>query len=491
MRRALMGTGVMCVISMATACATIAPPPKSAPRAEGSSGVSPATAVASIDATPPAPEPTPTSSNGPWIGAAAESEMILSSTGETYLGVWVDAPVAKPRVRAPVDLALVIDTSGSMAGEKIENARAAARALVIALADVDVVSVDTFSDHAHVLVPPTVLGPNRSRILGAISELVPSGPTNMFEGLSFGESHMAQAPADHPVRRIVMISDGIANVGPSTPEALGALAERGLRFHAQVTSLGVGNDYDENTLNALAVRTSGRLFHLSEPREMAAILKSEVELLGASVASDAFVEIVPAPGVQILSTDGARTEWMTGAAGGALRIPLGTLFAGQHREALLRVRVVSSAAPAVGARTLASVRLHFRDPAEGDLDRVQEVVARVQTTDDIAAVASHNNPRTRAIVAMQQASKLQMAAAQRVNQGQFGAADAELATAEAELRKGAAEAKDDREKNRLAAAATGVAHARAATKAAAAAPAPMQRDQALRLNGAGMKDAGY
>ena len=490
-----MGMGVTCVFAMMSACATSAPStslaPTSAPRTEAGGGTSAATLVVSGDAKPPAPEVPGEvdGASGAWIGAAAESEMILAATGETYLGVWVDAPVARPRVRAPVDLALVIDTSGSMAGEKIENARSAARSLVMALADGDVVSVDTFSDRARVLVTPTVLDSrSRSRIVGAISELLPSGPTNMFEGLSLAESHMAQAPADHPVRRIVMISDGIANVGPSTPEALGALAERGLRFRAQVTSLGVGNDYDEHTLNALAVRTSGRLFHLSEPREMAAILKSEVELLSASVASDAFVEIVPAPGVQIVSADGARIEW---SSGGALRIPLGTLFAGQHREALLRVRMTPVSAALGGARTLASVRLHFHDPAEGDLDRVQEVVARIQTTNDPAGVASHANTRTRAIVAMQQASKLEIEAAERVNQGQFGAADERLATAEAALRKGAAEAKDDREKQRLAQAATGVSHARAATKAAAAAPAPMQRDQALRLNGAGMKDAGY
>ena len=92
----------------------------------------------------------------------------------------------------------------------------------------------------------------------------------------------------------MLISDGIANVGPSSPETLGTIAERGLRNQVQVTSLGVGNDYDEKTLNALAVKSSGRLYHLTEPKEMASILKGELDLLDATLASDAFVEVDPA-----------------------------------------------------------------------------------------------------------------------------------------------------------------------------------------------------
>ena len=90
----------------------------------------------------------------------------------------------------------------------------------------------------------------------------------MFEGLELAEMHVAQAGRDHPVRRIVMISDGQANVGPSSPLALGELAQRSLSLGAQVTSLGVGLDYDERTLDAIAERTSGRLFHVGDPREM-------------------------------------------------------------------------------------------------------------------------------------------------------------------------------------------------------------------------------
>jgi Ca-activated chloride channel family protein len=434
--------------------------------------------------------------SGTWIGASAESEMLFDGDDSTMLGVWVDVPRMKTKTRAPVDLALVIDTSGSMTGQKLEHARATARMLIDNLADGDIVSIDTFNNEAESLSPPTVLNAaSRADLARTIAGLRVGGSTNLFDGLALGESHVARAPASHGVRRVVVISDGIANVGPSSPDALGQLAERGLRFRAQVTSVGIGLDYDERTLNALAVRSSGRLYHVAEPEEMTAMLRHELELLQSTVASDAFIEIVPAPTVQLTATDMLRTE-RTGD--GALRIPLGALFSGQHREALVHARF-SNATPGTAmpastrgeARPLASVRLHFRDPDLGDVERVQEMVARVAFTNDAEMARSHANAKTQAIMAVQEAAKLQMEAAQEVNRGDFASADKKLAEAQTRVAAQASSTKDAREKKRLTDEASGLGSARASTSAAAAAPKAAQRSEALKLNKGGMSAAGF
>jgi Ca-activated chloride channel homolog len=434
---------------------------------------------------------------GPWIGAAGESDFLLAGPNDTVLGVWVDVPSASQGARAPADVALVIDTSGSMAGAKIENARAAARALVLGLADGDIVSISTFSDDARERVPPTLLGAStRPAILRSIASLEPSGGTNMFDGLRLAERRALESPPSHPVRRVVMISDGMANVGPASPDVLGSVAARGSDSGVQVSAIGVGLDYDENTLNALAVRSSGRLYHLDEPLQMTAILDREISLLKATAATGAFVEIVPAPGVFILGAEGVRNDRLPN---GGVRIPLGTMFGGQHRELALRVRVNAPAsgagAGADGEHALASVRLHFNDPADSGLERVQEVVARYQITGERARVEASINDRTRSIYATQQAAQVTIAAAQNVSSGRFDDADQQLAVAETNLRKAASGLKNEDEKKRVMATATQISHARALAKPAAPAPgappAASPRARALDINAYGMNKMGY
>lgn len=427
---------------------------------------------------------------GPWIGAAGASDFVMAGVSDTSLGVWVDVPQSLAKVHTPAAVALVVDTSGSMAGAKIENARAAARELISKLSDGDIVAIETFSDEAKERVAPTVLSPTtRPAILRAVASLEPSGGTNMFDGLRLAEGRVLGSPASHPVRRVILISDGQANVGPSSPDVLGSLASRGADSGVQVTSIGVGLDYDENTLNALAVRSSGRLYHLTDPKEMTSMLDGEVKLLQGTSATNAFVEIIPAPGVQILGADGVRAD-ATGSGG--IRVPLGTMFGGQHREMLVRIRVNATTA---GEHPLASVRLHFSDPSESNLDRVQEVVARYQMTSDVVAIDEHANARTRSIAAVQEAARATIAAAQQVNTGNFAEADRELEKQEAKLRDIAAKTKDKDAQARAVAAVSHVQQARKMAKAAEAAPpaaAPAaKRASALDMNQKGMLDAGY
>jgi Ca-activated chloride channel homolog len=428
--------------------------------------------------------------DGPWIGAAGESEYVLPGTSDTILGVWVDVPSVSRRAHAPTDVALVIDTSGSMAGPKIENARAAARDLVEKLSDGDIVSIQTFSDGVEERVAPTVLGPStRPAILRVIAGLTPTGGTNMFDGLRAAEGRVLSGPPTHPVRRVVMISDGMANIGPSTPEVLGAVAARGAQEGVQVTAIGVGLDYDEHTLDALAMRSSGRLYHVDDPREMPSMIDREVALLEATAATGAVVEVVPAPGVQILGADGVHVDHK---ANGAMEVPIGTMFGGQHREMAVRVRV---SAVGEGARPLASVRLRFRDPADGNLERVQEVVARYEVTQDPVVVGAHVSAKTRTILATQEVAGMTLAAAQQVNDGHFDAADKQLATAEAKLQDVAARASSVDDRKRALATVQQISSARVAAKTASAAPpaaAPAaERAPALNLNRAAMDAMGF
>jgi Ca-activated chloride channel homolog len=387
-------------------------------------------------------------------------------------------------------LSLAIDTSGSMAGDMIVHARAAARRLVESLHDGDVVSIVTFSSRAHVVVNDVVLDPaTRWHALAVIDELEATGGTALHDGLDMAQRQLGARSGDaHPVRRVVVISDGMATVGPSSPDTLGALAERGVAHGIQVTSLGVGLDYDETTLNALAVRSSGRLYHLAEPEEMPSIVEDEMSLLAATAMTDAELELVPGPGVRFEGMDHAR--WI--GSSGAIRVPLGTMHAGQQRELLVRAHVD---ARDLGEHPLASVRLHFRDPRRSGIARVRESLVSAVVTDDPHLVARTEHPRTQTIIAMQESATLALAASQLANTGQLAAADAELERAERSLREKAKKTRSRPARDKLLKQAEVMTRGRgavqAASRAAPAARSKASRATALDLNDAAMGAVGY
>lgn len=453
--------------------------------------------AAAPDGTPTpiaAPDRSAEARDGRWISAATASDFLLAGSIEEAFGVWIDVPQGASPGHVPTALALTIDTSGSMQGDKIEHAREAARRLVSEMHDGDRLSIVTFASGSRVRVAPTVIDDRtRRHALAVIDELSAEGGTAMFEGLKVAESQLWGTPDTHLVRRMVVISDGIATEGPSSPDELARVAEVGLQRGIQVTAVGVGLDYDESTLNALAIRTSGRLYHVEHSEQLPGIVAKEVGLLEATAATGVEVELVAAPGVQLLGTDSAQTRW----SNGNLVVPIGTMFEGQGRELLVRARVTDAIGGTMGGATkvLASVRLHFRDPAEDGLSRVQETVLRATITDDPSLVAAHANSRTQTLLAMREASVLAQQASLRANEGDLDRADEELAMAEQRLQAQAAVATSVEEKQRVMRSAEQLGRTRKdlakAKKAPAAARATASRKAALDLNDQAMDAFGY
>ncbi len=368
-----------------------------------------------------------------WIGGSpVRTRVVVGADGETYVGVWIDAPDAPGRQeRPPMALSLVVDTSGSMSGDKIQNARIAASSLLESLQDGDIVSIYSFDNGVREIAAPTTVSTNtRGTLMQSVQYLHAGGGTNMYGGVQVGVNRLASTPATHTVRRLVLISDGHANIGPSDPYSLGNLAGNATEYGVQVTGIGVGLDYDENTLGALAVRSSGRLYHLEQPHQMAQILQQEVQLLASTVATDAIIEINPGPGVTILEgvTTGAEIS------DGRLRVPLGSVYAGQQREILFRARVTASR---TGNRNLATARFVYRTPDDDHERRTQEVAIGYEVTRDQVAAQGSAQPRVQAMVANYRAAEAQRQAAVALNAGNRAEAERQFEFAEDALVEGA------------------------------------------------------
>ncbi len=141
------------------------------------------------------------------------------------------------RKRVPVNVALVIDRSGSMAGEKLERAKEAAIAALERLNADDIVSVVLFDETVDVLIPATKLTDKES-VRAAIRTVVVRGGTALFAGVSKGAAEVRKFHDKGRINRVILLTDGQANVGPSSPSEIGSLGESLRKENISVTTLG-------------------------------------------------------------------------------------------------------------------------------------------------------------------------------------------------------------------------------------------------------------
>ncbi len=131
----------------------------------------------------------------------------------------------KAQERMPVNVAIVIDKSGSMQGDKIEQARTAAIHAIDRLRDSDIVSVIAYDSSVTVVVPATKAS-DRETIKAKIRDIHAGGNTALFAGVSTGASEIRKFKDDRKVNRVILLSDGLANVGPLRQASWRNLARR-------------------------------------------------------------------------------------------------------------------------------------------------------------------------------------------------------------------------------------------------------------------------
>lgn len=321
------------------------------------------------------------------------------------------APSPQATTRAPMSVALVIDRSGSMAGDKMANAIMAASSFIGNLRDGDVVAVYAYDDVVEQLAPPTVVSPaTRPGLVGAVARLTPRGSTNLHGGLVAGISALSHPGAERPIRRVILISDGLANVGPSSPEQLGQVSAAAAVSGVSVTSIGVGLDYDESVLAAVAVRSGGRFYHLQEPAQMASILEAELNALTRTVARGVLLELAPGPGVQVLDATGADLT----RRGSQVELRLGDMVGGVSRAVVVSLRVPTTGGP---VRRAAQISLRY-DAAEAGVRREATSAVTYRLSASQAAVDQSVVPRYAVLVERHEAALANQRAAELLGQGQ-------------------------------------------------------------------------
>lgn len=208
----------------------------------------------------------------------------------------VDAGAVAQQQRSPVNLAVVIDTSGSMAGDAIAQARDAAAALLDGLQDGDRITVITFDTHAALLVAPTTvsrdaLKPVRERI----AAMEARGTTDLAGGLGLALQQLAGSPLPGGVQRVVLLGDGVPNDASTIPQFIAQASAASV----SISALGFGLEYDETVLGQLAQGTGGRFHRIAQGESIAKAFRDEVFRIERVVAGSVVLTMQPGPGVSI------------------------------------------------------------------------------------------------------------------------------------------------------------------------------------------------
>ena len=257
--------------------------------------------------------------------------------GYAYFDVWIQACPAQGRTqRQPLDIALVLDTSGSMGGQKIQKARAAADYLLRVLNANDRLSLVTYNTHVAIQFPLTaVTHANRQWMASRIHNIYASGMTNLAGGLDIGVRQLTQVSERNAVSRVILISDGLANVGITAPSSLNGMAAAARRRRASVTTMGVGLQFNELLLQSMAEYGGGRYHYISRARDLVAIFRQEVQGAQAIVATSLNLQVTGCAGCRIESVPGYAIHRRAGSAIVAVR----DLAGGETMKALVKVRL--------------------------------------------------------------------------------------------------------------------------------------------------------
>lgn len=306
-------------------------------------------------------------------GRLGHAKVEAQRAGENFLFVDVSAQRDAATGAAPLNLAIVVDRSGSMKGARLDNAIEAARGMVSRLRDGDVVSLVTYNTVAEVQVPPTPIDSvGRNSVLRALSRIRASGDTCISCGIKTGIEQLLLK--NDMVNRMLLLSDGEATAGVRDLEGFRRIAERARSMSIPISSIGVDVDYNERLLAALARDSNGRHHFVENSGDLSSIFDEELKSLNRTVADAAELSVELAPNVEVIEV----FDRVFRREGRRLVVPFGSFSAGEQKTLLVKV---STPAMKEGENLVADVRLGYRDVARGQKGECQGQLKTLATLD--------------------------------------------------------------------------------------------------------------
>ncbi len=312
------------------------------------------------------------------VGTSSKVDLLVTFQAE--------APAAA--TRRSLNLSLVIDRSGSMAGVPLQHALQASRQLVERMRPEDWLSIVTYDDSVATVLAPTRVT-DKGAIGSVLSKVRAGGCTNLSGGWLKGVEHVGANKAQERINRVLLLTDGQANAGITDPKALIATAREKSAAGTITTTLGFGSNFNEDLLIGMANAGEGHFYYIQSPEDAEGVFNIEMEGLGSLVAQNLEVTLKPASTVKVASV---LNRYRFEARGQEVAVGLGDVYATEPRQLAAELSV--EAGGATGPVTLATLVFRAQVVVDGairELSGEVPIVANLASASESAAVSADKN----------------------------------------------------------------------------------------------------
>jgi Ca-activated chloride channel family protein len=294
------------------------------------------------------------------------ADRALVPTGEAtqrYVEIAITAPTLATDLERPaLNLSLVLDRSGSMAGDKLRHVQQAAKHALTRLTARDLVSIVTYDHNVSVVAEARPVTDGARRELNRLIDRIRvGGRTNLSGGWLTGCDQIAAFQEQRPndISRALLLTDGLANEGVTDQEELAYRADQLRQRGISTTTLGVGHDFNEFLLQAMADAGGGHFYFIENPRQIPNYFKGELGELAETTAREAVLTLKLPAGFEASLINDVRHE----QEAGALRVFLDDLYSGDQRRLYFELNLPAGE---LGTTFASEANVAYDDVASGE-----------------------------------------------------------------------------------------------------------------------------
>ena len=320
--------------------------------------------------------------------------------------------------RRPLNISLVIDRSGSMAGNKIDYTRQAASLLVQNLTPDDLFSIVLYNEKVETFLPPQRVD-HKDLLVQRISGIKAGGTTNLSAGWLEGVKHVADYHRAQQVNRVILMSDGLTNRGITETRKLVEIAQQKREQGVATTTMGLGDDFNEDLLMAIADAGGGAFYFIESPEVTPAIFQEELTGLLRVVGQNLVITMTPS---DLVTHTRQMNAYPENKVGSSVAYRMGDVY-GEETKALM-LELAIPALSNVGDIEIARLRFEYDElQGQGSEHQVMEMSVKINVTPpELAPGEDVENKEVRRSALLLAAAEARRKAVKLADDGQYGEA---------------------------------------------------------------------